>query len=83
MDTIKKGVIVLALAGTSLGMTSCGGANHGAPENINLRPAYLGAISSVSYDGNSDDLLTAGLGASGLAAATAPAYADSSNPTPA
>ena len=32
MDTIKKGAIVLALAGASLGMTSCGGANQGEPD---------------------------------------------------
>ncbi|WP_295994748.1 3-hydroxybutyrate oligomer hydrolase family protein [Rugamonas sp.] len=83
METIKKGAIVLALAGASLGMTSCGGVNKNGPDNSNSRPSYLGAISTTSYDGNTDDLLTAGLGAGGLAAAVAPAYADVNHPTPA
>lgn len=51
------------------------------PEDINLAPSYLGAISVTSYDGQSDDLLTAGLGKTGLAAAAAPAYADPRNPS--
>jgi hydroxybutyrate-dimer hydrolase len=58
--------------------------SHGdddTPEPINLLPSYLGTITSTSYDGNTDDLLTAGLGKSGLAAAAAPAYADPNNPT--
>jgi len=41
---------------------------------VNTRPAFLvGAVRSASYDGSSDDLLTAGLGRAGLASATAPA----------
>lgn len=47
---------------------------------LNKRPEFLRDVTVASYDGNSDDLLTAGLGKSGLAAA-APAYADASNPT--
>ncbi|MGI4849170.1 MAG: 3-hydroxybutyrate oligomer hydrolase family protein, partial [Janthinobacterium lividum] len=47
----------------------------------NLKPAYLGTVSSVSYDGSSDDLLTAGLGKTGLGAATAPVPADPLKPT--
>lgn len=46
----------------------------------NVSPTFLkGSISSRTYDGNSDDLLTAGLGASGLASATLPAV--SATPT--
>jgi len=81
MNPIKrKGAFVLALAGASLGMTSCGG-GRSAPVEVNLRPVYLGMVTSTSYDGDSDDLLTAGLGAAGLAAATAPGYVDPNNPT--
>src|SRR5471030_546053 len=81
MNPIKrKGAFVLALAGASLGMTSCGG-GRSAPVDVNLRPVYLGMVTSTSYDGDSDDLLTAGLGAAGLAAATAPGYVDPNNPT--
>lgn len=39
------------------------------------------AVSQASYDGNTDDLLTAGLGATGLGSATPPGIADAGNPT--
>jgi hydroxybutyrate-dimer hydrolase len=74
--------IVLALAGIAL--SGCGSNHHHHDqdtEDLNLLPSYLGTISSKTYDGASDDLLTAGLGKTGLAAATAPAYADPANPT--
>ncbi|MFI1853114.1 3-hydroxybutyrate oligomer hydrolase family protein [Streptomyces sp. NPDC020480] len=44
-------------------------------------PAYITALSSVRYDGASDDLLTAGLGFSGLRAPAPPAPADPDRPT--
>jgi hydroxybutyrate-dimer hydrolase len=46
----------------------------------NVKPPYIGEISSKYYDGSSDDLLTAGLGKTGLAAA-APTFAIPSSPT--
>lgn len=47
-------------------------------------PEFIqGDIQKTSYDGVTDDLLTAGLGASGLATTPAPAFADPLNPTPA
>ncbi|GJI89253.1 3-hydroxybutyrate oligomer hydrolase family protein [Duganella hordei] len=76
---IKK--LALALAGVAL--TACGSNEHDTAEDLNQLPSYLGTITSKTYDGTSDDLLTAGLGATGLAAAAAPAYADPVNPTPA
>ena len=39
-------------------------------------PPFLGPVSVQHYDGKRDDLLTAGLGASGLAALEAPAFAN-------
>lgn len=65
---------------TLLALAGCG-SDHTA-EDLNAVPAYLGAITRTDYDGKSNDLLTAGLGKTGLAAA-APAYADPGNPTPA
>ncbi|WP_374363425.1 3-hydroxybutyrate oligomer hydrolase family protein [Pseudoduganella danionis] len=72
--------IGLALAGCAL--AACGAHHHHdeEPEALNLAPAFLGTITTTSYDGLSDDLLTAGLGASGLAGPT-PAYADAARPT--
>ncbi len=47
---------------------------------VNTRPAFLvGSVRSASYDGSTDDLLTAGLGRAGLASATPPAL--SATPT--
>lgn len=44
-----------------------------APEyGFNVKPSFLGEISSRSVDGVADDLLTAGLGRSGIQSATVP-----------
>ena len=65
-------------------LAACGGGSgdggSGAPA-LNAKPSYLGPISETTYDGASNDLLTAGLGATGLAAALPPAYADPLQPT--
>ena len=53
-------------------LAACGGSGTEGPA-LNAKPGYLGAIKETAYDGVSDDLLTAGLGASGLAAAAPPA----------
>ena len=65
-----------ALATAMLALSACGGGT----ENINIKPAYLGAIATASYDGTSDDLLTAGLGKTGLGG-TAPTVAVALAPT--
>lgn len=48
---------------------------HGKP------PFIKGEITSNSYDGVTDDLLTAGLGKTGIGSASQPGFADSLNPT--
>ena len=73
-----RSFVLASLAAAAL--VACGGSD-GSDALPNTKPAYLGAISEVAYDGSSDDLLTAGLGATGLAAALAPAYADPLKPT--
>ncbi|NGZ83396.1 3-hydroxybutyrate oligomer hydrolase family protein [Duganella aceris] len=70
--------LVLALAAGVL--AACGSNEHDKTEELNQLPGYLGSIGSKTYDGASDDLLTAGLGKTGLAGA-APAYADPANPS--
>lgn len=46
------------------------------------KPSFItGAVTVTHYDGVTNDLLTAGLGASGLGSATAPGFADKNNPT--
>ena len=54
--------------------------NDAARALVNRKPAYLGPVLTTSYDGNIDDLLTAGLGKTGLGGA-APVAADPLNPT--
>ncbi len=58
-------------------VAACGG---DASLEVNSKPATLGAVAQINYDGNSDDLLTAGLGKTGIAGAL-PAYADPTRPT--
>ncbi|WP_429526914.1 D-(-)-3-hydroxybutyrate oligomer hydrolase [Paraburkholderia youngii] len=66
-------------------LAGCGGGNddglHPPPPN-NVLPGFIkSAVTTKSYDGNSDDLLTAGLGKTGLASASAPAIANTAQPT--
>jgi len=76
---MQTNIILLALAGITI--AACGARHENdAPEELNIKPGYLGDISSKTYDGASDDLLTAGLGKTGLAGAV-PAYADPASPT--
>jgi hydroxybutyrate-dimer hydrolase len=48
--------------------------------SLNGKPEFIRNVSVTSYDGTTDDLLTGGLGKTGLLAA-APGYADKANPT--
>src|SRR5258708_27667274 len=69
-----------ALAALPLAIAAChNSTNLGDP---NLRPDYIkGTIVSTTYDGAGNDLLTAGLGKTGLGSATAPAVAVATAPT--
>lgn len=49
--------------------------------NVNVKPSFAGTATKTTYDGVSDDLLTAGLGKTGLAGAAAPAHANATAPT--
>jgi len=67
----------LALLTAAALLAGCG---SGAGEPKNTKPAYLGPISVGVYDGGNDDLLTAGLGKTGLAG-TPPQPLDPLKPT--
>ena len=56
---------IVSLAATTL-LTSCIG--DGNKPEINVPPPNIGTITKATYDGVSDDLLTAGLGKTGLTA---------------
>ncbi|MGF6955606.1 hydroxybutyrate-dimer hydrolase [Paraburkholderia youngii] len=74
-----------SLMASAIVLAGCGSGNddglHPPPPN-NVLPGFIkSAVTTKSYDGNSDDLLTAGLGKTGLASATAPAIANTAQPT--
>ena len=56
------------------------GCSSSTDVELNVKPAFVGTIDTKNYDGNTDDLLTAGLGKTGLQSATPPA-SDATNPT--
>ena len=69
-------------------LTACGdddnggsGGGGGGPANNTLPNFIAGSVNTQTYDGNTDDLLTAGLGKTGLASATPPAIANAVKPT--
>lgn len=78
-NAIKMGFKVTALTSAVMALSACGGSDD-AVENINTKPTYLSAVATVNYDGNTDDLLTAGLGKTGLGGA-APTVLDPLKPT--
>ncbi|MBV5292490.1 MAG: D-(-)-3-hydroxybutyrate oligomer hydrolase [Curvibacter lanceolatus] len=66
-----------AAVAASIGLSGC----MGDGSDFNVRPSTVGTVSSAEYDGVSNDLLTAGLGKSGLQSAVPPAYANPLQPT--
>ena len=79
MIAFHRAALAAATIAALAGCSKSGPGND--PAQVNERPAFLrGAIDAKSYDGNTDDLLTAGLGKSGLAGA-APAVANATAPT--
>src|SRR5213593_3919853 len=78
--SLIKHVTCGSVACTAALLTACAAISSGDSAS-NIKPAFVaGAIAKRNYDGVADDLLTAGLGKSGLAGA-APAVADPVNPT--
>src|SRR4051812_19689897 len=79
--TIHRHAPVLVAA--AILAAACGGGGSSDPDIAvpNVKPDFIkGNIVSTTFDGNSDDLLTAGLGKTGLAGA-APTVANPAAPT--
>lgn len=93
MRTITmKHLSLVAASGLLLALGGCdSNGSNGQTDNDNgdtpqftlntLPAAVIGDVIQRSYDGINDDLLTAGLGADGLASGTAPGYANAYVPT--
>jgi hydroxybutyrate-dimer hydrolase len=71
---------ILALAWAALPVYAHNDLRAGMAQTPNFKPAFLGDVHTKCYDGVTDDLLTAGLGKTGLAGA-APGFADPLAPT--
>ncbi|HEX4884533.1 MAG TPA: 3-hydroxybutyrate oligomer hydrolase family protein [Casimicrobiaceae bacterium] len=81
MDTqVKARAATLVALGAAMLLGGCLGGDSGEID-VNVLPAGVGSVTKATYDGGSDDLLTAGLGKTGLAAASAPAPANATAPT--
>jgi hydroxybutyrate-dimer hydrolase len=73
----KLSILRTTLTGAALSLLVTG-----CFDTVNRKPAFVpGDVLRLDYDGVSDDLLTAGLGQTGLASAVPPALQDPENPT--
>ncbi|WP_028671464.1 3-hydroxybutyrate oligomer hydrolase family protein [Saccharospirillum impatiens] len=88
MKTTMKGLSLIAASGLLVALGGCNDDSKSPPPDTahppaqNTLPAAIsGTVIQRHYDGVSNDLLTAGLGADGLGSGTAPAFADAQNPT--
>jgi hydroxybutyrate-dimer hydrolase len=75
---------MVAVTVVTVVLSACHGSDEvNSPPPTNTLPSFIASASvrTQSYDGNTDDLLTAGLGKTGLASATAPAIANAAQPT--
>ena len=83
----------ISLLAAAVSLAACGGGGNDAVDAQgnkqafekapNIAPPWLGAVTAKSYDGVTDDLLTAGLGKTGLAGTTAPLPTDTDGSGPA
>ena len=65
-------IVVTTLGGLLQGCSGGDDNNNTPAPTVNAKPSGIGAVTETKYDGTTDDLLTAGLGRTGLAAAVAP-----------
>jgi hydroxybutyrate-dimer hydrolase len=80
MKTMPRRLLVAALASAATALAGCGGGGSSKPTQNALPTGITNIVGRTTYDGNTDDLLTAGLGKTGLGGA-APGFADPLNPT--
>ena len=76
---LKRSPMTLALAALTvlaLPLAGCGNDDESTVGSgdfeVNVKPGYAGAAVTKAYDGSTDDLLTAGIGKTGLGSAVAP-----------
>jgi hydroxybutyrate-dimer hydrolase len=79
---LRAAGVVAALVTAGMFSACVGGIGDGSlSPAINGKPGFVGTVTRTIHDGASDDLLTAGLGKSGLGATAAPAPVNPAAPT--
>ncbi|MGU7773582.1 D-(-)-3-hydroxybutyrate oligomer hydrolase [Burkholderia sp. MR1-5-21] len=82
MTRLRWGRRVLWGAALAAAVAVLGACNGDDTAESNQLPGFVaGSVRTTAYDGASDDLLTAGLGKTGLAGATPPGFANPARPT--
>lgn len=83
-DFAGAAVLGALAALTAVTLAACHGGDddNGSSTPTNTLPSFIsGSVNTQTYDGQSDDLLTAGLGKTGLASASSPSIANPAAPT--
>ena len=71
-----------ALAVVAIALAACSSNSSNNDDSVNKKPDYIrGTIVSTAYDGNANDLLTGGIGRTGLGTGACPAPAAPASPT--
>lgn len=79
---MKRIMICTLIGATGFVLSACNDSNNDNAPEVNQVPGFIqGDIQRIEYDGITDDLLTAGLGATGLGSGTAPIFSDPLNPS--
>jgi hydroxybutyrate-dimer hydrolase len=86
MKKLGRVTLISLALGSAAALVACGDdVTVTARPDLNLRPARItNIVGPTTYDGTTDDLLTAGLGKSGLGGTptpAAPGFVDAANPT--
>ncbi len=77
---IRLSLLAIGVLGV-VGVTTIAGCGSSNEVTLNTPPTFVaGVVQRASYDGTTNDLLTAGLGKSGLQSAVAPTITDAANP---
>ena len=89
---LARTTLVSAAAGTAALLAGCGDNARSSPQDggprdtpapeLNVLPARItNIVGPTTHDGTTDDLLTGGLGKTGIGSTTAPGFVDPANPT--
>jgi hydroxybutyrate-dimer hydrolase len=82
--TIRSAAALFVATSLLAACNGGGGGDDNTPPpagTVNTKPAFIGAVGVLGYDGVTDDLLTGGLGKTGLGAAVGPTFANPTSPT--